>query len=185
MTHSAPPEFRFPCMVQTGGVNDAFRFLPPGSGPKRRSSLTRRRAAAAAAAAAAATDAGTTRVAALSAVDGGGEGELSVMRSMSPLLAELLNGKLGATIAMFCRRAAAEARAPRRRGWADPEEAKAADRKLEADTRWAEKVLLAEKEVTLELRRLSNLEVYPAAELAHIRREHRALATEWQQVWER
>ncbi|CAN0366466.1 unnamed protein product [Ectocarpus fasciculatus] len=38
------------------------------------------------------------------------------MRSMSPLLTELLNGKLGTTIAMFCRRAAAEARAPRRRG---------------------------------------------------------------------
>ncbi|CAN0499116.1 unnamed protein product, partial [Ectocarpus sp. 12 AP-2014] len=66
--------------------------------------------------------------------------------------------------------------------WADPEEVKAADRKLEADTRWAEKVLRAEKEVTLELRRLSNLDVYPAAELAHIRREHQALATEWQQV---
>ncbi|CAM9961555.1 unnamed protein product, partial [Ectocarpus sp. 8 AP-2014] len=187
--------------AKTGGVSDAFRFLPPGSGPKRRSSLRKRRASAAAAAAAA-TDAGTARVAAaLSAVGGGGEGELSVMRSMSPLLAELLNGKLGTTIAMFCRRAAAEARAPRRRGsqqqqqqqqqqevrpewarWADPEEVKAADRKLEADTRWAEKVLRAEKEVTLELRRLSNLEVYPTAELAHIRREHRALATEWQQV---
>ncbi|CAN0498609.1 unnamed protein product, partial [Ectocarpus sp. 12 AP-2014] len=102
--------------AKTGGVSDAFRFLPPGSVPKRRSSLRERRAAAAAAAAAAATDAGTARVAALAAVDGGGEGELSVIRSMSPLLAELLNGKLGTTIAMFCRRAAAEARAPRRRG---------------------------------------------------------------------
>ncbi|CBN75274.1 hypothetical protein Esi_0076_0080 [Ectocarpus siliculosus] len=103
--------------AKTGGVSDAFRFLPPGSGPKRRSSLRKRRAAAAAAAAPAATEAGTARVvAALSAVDGGGEGELSVMRSMSPLLAELLNGKLGTTIAMFCRRAAAEARAPGRRG---------------------------------------------------------------------
>ena len=45
-----------------------------------------------------------------------------------------------------------------------------------------QKVLQTEKEVTLELRRLSNLGVYPEAELAHIRREHVALATEWRQV---
>lgn len=43
-------------------------------------------------------------------------------------------------------------------------------------------MLRAEKEVTLELRRLSNLEIYPVAELAQIRREHEAIAKEWRQV---
>ena len=41
---------------------------------------------------------------------GGGEEELVALRSMSPLLSELLNGKLGTTIAMFCQRAAVEAK---------------------------------------------------------------------------
>lgn len=45
-----------------------------------------------------------------------------------------------------------------------------------------DKVLRAEKEVTLELRRLCNLDVYPAVELAHLRREHGALAPERRQV---
>ena len=44
---------------------------------------------------------------------GGSEGELIALRSMSPLLSELLNGKLGTTIAMFCQRAAAEAKSRR------------------------------------------------------------------------
>lgn len=43
-------------------------------------------------------------------------------------------------------------------------------------------VLVVEKEVTSELRRLSGLGVYPGAELAQIRREHGALASEWRQV---
>lgn len=113
--------------LQSGGVSDALRFLPPGSGPKRRSSLRRRRAAAAAAAAVAATPAHANNTTAqqsaiaatLSSEGVGastGEGELSVARSMSPLLSELLNGKLGKTITMFCRRAAEESRASRRRG---------------------------------------------------------------------
>lgn len=47
---------------------------------------------------------------------------------------------------------------------------------------YSQQVLRAEKEVTLELRRLSNLDIYPVAELAHIRREHDSMAKEWRQV---
>lgn len=54
--------------------------------------------------------------------------------------------------------------------------------RMRTETCFHVQVLRAEKEVTLELRRLSNLDIYPAAELAQIRREHGALATEWQQV---
>ena len=107
-------------LLQNGGVSDACRFLPPGSGPKRRSSLRKRRAAAAATADANSTAAQLSAIAATLSTEGvgarNGEGELSVARSMSPLLSELLNGKLGKTIAMFCRRAAEESRAARRRG---------------------------------------------------------------------
>ncbi|CAM9180764.1 unnamed protein product, partial [Laminaria digitata] len=218
--------------AKTGCVSDSFRFLPPGSGPKRRSSVRKRRAAASTPSwpSTSATPAGSTGVDSTAGSGsggggggsggGGGEGELIALRSMSPLLSELLNGKLGTTIAMFCQRAVAEAKTRRLSGrrasgkagdelegggknrqaverrasgrgaiktpewarWADPEEAEAADRKVAADVRWAEQVLRAEKEVTLELRRLSNLGVYPEAELAHIRRQHAALATEWRQA---
>eukprot|EP00903_Cladosiphon_okamuranus_P011406 g10749.t1 len=200
-THLELKDFLDGKAAKNGGVSDAFRFLPPGSGPKRRSSLRKRRAAAAAAAV---TTAGANSTAAQQSATAvplsanavaarNGEGELSVARSMSPLLSELLNGKLGKTIAMFCRRTAEESRVSRPRGpkpqappewarWADPEEVKAADSRLDADTRWAEKVLRAEKEVTLELRRLCNLAIYPVAELAHIRREHDAMAKEWRQA---
>lgn len=42
-------------------------------------------------------------------------GELAMARSMSPLLSELFNGKLGTTIETFCQRAANESRTQRRR----------------------------------------------------------------------
>lgn len=56
------------------------------------------------------------------------------------------------------------------------------DRATKYEKSTLQQVLRAEKEVTLELRRLSNLEIYPVAELAHIRREHDAMAKEWRQV---
>lgn len=103
-------------------MSDAIRFLPPGSGAKRRSSARKRRSATnatassssgvaigAVSAAAARVDAGMDL-----AAGRGDEGELAAVRSASPLLLELFNGKLGTTIEMFCRRAVAETKTRQR-----------------------------------------------------------------------
>lgn len=46
----------------------------------------------------------------------GAESEVAVACSMSPLLAELFNGKLASTISLFCRRAVAESSGRQWRG---------------------------------------------------------------------
>eukprot|EP00904_Undaria_pinnatifida_P008643 jgi/Undpi1/4909/HiC_scaffold_19.g08261.m1 len=117
LTHEQVRHFLDGKAAKAGCVSDSFRFLPPGSGPKRRSSVRKRRATAGTSTSSWPSSSAATAGASVNSTagsgsggGGGGEEELVALRSMSPLLSELLNGKLGTTIAMFCQRAAVEAK---------------------------------------------------------------------------
>ena len=123
-----PPPNRIASRQGDRAASEALRFLPPGRGPgpKRRFSRRRRHAARDGAtsssfARSSTVNANAGKDAVFGDGDGAGkglvDGELAVIAcETSPLLTELLDGKLGATIEEFFRREAAGARERRRRG---------------------------------------------------------------------
>merc|ERR1712196_96826 len=101
------------------------------------------------------------------------------------------------TIQSFCKRAAAESSdkywlkhvknhpqhalpaSPPWSKWVEPKELDSFMETLQRDAQAAASVLSSERSVTMELRKLSDLGVYPTAELALIRKEYRSLEEEW------
>ncbi|CAM9138171.1 unnamed protein product, partial [Sphacelaria rigidula] len=104
--------------------SEARRFLPPGSldanKQQRRSSFRKKRSSSVVTNTTTSTSGGAASTkSGVSVIDmqhPGAESEVAVACSMSPLLAELFNGKLASTISLFCRRAVAESSGRQWRG---------------------------------------------------------------------
>ncbi|CAM9608378.1 unnamed protein product [Chrysoparadoxa australica] len=118
-------------------------------------------------------------------------GDLNLIKASSNLLMELLNGKLAATTAAYCRKAAIECSAKRGKRpsyippeaswvkWLDEGELDRAKRTTQQQLHWTQCIADCERAVTSELQRLMELGVYPAAELALIRADYTVLEREW------
>jgi hypothetical protein len=116
--------------------------------------------------------------------------EAAAIRGASPLLVELANGKLGQTVRVFCRRAAAESaeRKSRRKdkedkgeGWARWDDARAlsaARRDVAASLDRLDRVCAAERAATGELAARRAAGQFPADALVQIKREHARLDQE-------
>ena len=115
--------------------------------------------------------------------------EAAAIRGASPLLVELANGKLGQTVRVFCRRAAAESAERRARkagdrpgvGWARWDDARAlssARRDVAASLDRLDRVCVAERAATSELAARRAAGQFPADALVAIKREHARLDAE-------
>mmetsp|Transcript_13153 Transcript_13153/g.45530 ORF Transcript_13153/g.45530 Transcript_13153/m.45530 type:complete len:1047 (-) Transcript_13153:53-3193(-) len=125
--------------------------------------------------------------------------EAAAIKRASPLLVELANGKLGATVRVFCRRAAAEASElhggnaspgaspgapqdasswPQWAKWCDGAAVERHKAQLARGVEFAEQVIAAERSATRELRALRDAGVFPQRALHAIRREHLRLERE-------